>query len=116
MQVLCNIEECTGCGACFAICPQKAIKMEEDEEGFLYPVVNKENQQILIRDDMIDYWDLNLVVIDGNPDDIKSYKVLGSIKYSDFIAKLPKDKYSFIDASYILVEGLNREEIENLLK
>ena len=80
------------------------------------PVVNKENQQILIRDDMIDYWDLNLVVIDGNPDDIKSYKVLGSIKYSDFIAKLPKDKYSFIDASYILVEGLNREEIENLLK
>ncbi len=80
------------------------------------PVVNKENQQILIRDDMIDYWDLNLVVIDGNPDDIKSYKVLGSIKYSDFIAKLPKDKYSFIDASYILVEALNREEIENLLK
>ena len=42
MQVLCNIEECTGCGACFAICPQKAIKMEEDEEGFLYPQIEQD--------------------------------------------------------------------------
>lgn len=80
------------------------------------PAVDEKNKQIFIRDDMIDYWDLNLVVIEGDPSDIKSYKVLGSIKYSDFIANLPKDKYSFIDASYILVEGLNREEIENLLK
>ena len=80
------------------------------------PAVDEKNKQIFIRDDMIDYWDLNVVVIDGDPNNIKSYKVLGSIRYSDFIAKLPKDKYSFIDASYILVEGLNREEIENLLK
>lgn len=80
------------------------------------PVVDAQNKQIFIRDDMIDYWDLNLVVIDGDPNNIKSYKVLGSIRYSDFIAKLPKDKYHFIDASYICVEGLKREEIENLLK
>ena len=80
------------------------------------PAVDEKNKQIFIRDDMIDYWDLNLVVIEGDPSDIKSYKVLGSIKYADFIAKLPKDKYHFIDASYICVEGLNREEIENLLK
>lgn len=34
--------ECCGCTACYAICPQNAITMESDEEGFLYPVVNEE--------------------------------------------------------------------------
>lgn len=80
------------------------------------PVVDERNKQIFIREDMIDYWDLNLVVIEGDPADIKSYRVLGSIKYSEFIKKLPKDKYHFIDASYIIVDGLSREEIENFLK
>lgn len=35
-----NKENCCGCGACYAICPVNAIRMEEDEEGFLYPHVN----------------------------------------------------------------------------
>ncbi|MDU5440486.1 MAG: 4Fe-4S dicluster domain-containing protein [Ruminococcus sp.] len=35
-------EECCGCTACYAICPQKAISMLEDEEGFEYPHVNEE--------------------------------------------------------------------------
>lgn len=33
-------EDCSGCGACYAICPQKAIEMVENEEGFLYPQIN----------------------------------------------------------------------------
>ncbi|MDO4338991.1 MAG: polysaccharide pyruvyl transferase family protein [Eubacteriales bacterium] len=32
---------CYGCGVCKEACPQKAIRMEPDEEGFLYPVVDK---------------------------------------------------------------------------
>lgn len=32
---------CCGCTACKAICPKKCIVMEEDSEGFLYPVVDK---------------------------------------------------------------------------
>lgn len=32
--------ECTGCGACVSICPKKAISMQPDEEGFLYPAVD----------------------------------------------------------------------------
>ncbi|MGN0997080.1 MAG: Coenzyme F420 hydrogenase/dehydrogenase, beta subunit C-terminal domain [Candidatus Ventricola sp.] len=32
--------ECTGCGACASICPKKAITMQADAEGFLYPVVD----------------------------------------------------------------------------
>ncbi len=31
---------CCGCSACVSICPVKAISMEEDGEGFLYPVIN----------------------------------------------------------------------------
>lgn len=34
-------EECSGCGACYSICPQKAITMKQDEEGFLYPEIDK---------------------------------------------------------------------------
>lgn len=35
-----NKSECCGCTACSAICPVGAITMEDDEEGFLYPVVD----------------------------------------------------------------------------
>lgn len=33
---------CNGCGACSLICPVNAIKMQEDSEGFLYPIVDEE--------------------------------------------------------------------------
>lgn len=32
--------ECTGCTACAAICPKKCLKMQEDAEGFLFPVMD----------------------------------------------------------------------------
>lgn len=35
-------ENCCGCTACYAICPVKAIGMKPDEEGFLYPQIDKE--------------------------------------------------------------------------
>ena len=31
---------CTGCHSCYNICPQKAINMVADEEGFLYPKID----------------------------------------------------------------------------
>lgn len=36
-----NKNECCGCTACMNICPKHAIKMVEDEEGFLYPEINE---------------------------------------------------------------------------
>lgn len=33
-------EDCCGCTACAAICPQNAIQMCEDEQGFFYPSVD----------------------------------------------------------------------------
>lgn len=35
-----NKEDCCGCTACASICPHKAITMEPDALGFLYPKVN----------------------------------------------------------------------------
>lgn len=34
-------QNCCGCSACSELCPQNAIKMTEDEEGFYYPVIDK---------------------------------------------------------------------------
>lgn len=34
-------EECCGCSACINICHQNAIHMEQDNKGFLYPVVEE---------------------------------------------------------------------------
>ena len=34
-------ELCSGCGACRSVCPIKAIHFEKQEDGFLYPVVDK---------------------------------------------------------------------------
>ena len=31
---------CCGCSACYSVCPTGAIRMEADEEGFLYPAVD----------------------------------------------------------------------------
>ena len=36
-----NKKECTGCAACYNICPTKCIEMEADKEGFKYPFVDK---------------------------------------------------------------------------
>lgn len=36
-------ELCTGCGACYNICPKRAIKMVNNNEGFLYPKIEDKN-------------------------------------------------------------------------
>ena len=41
MQVhLTDKVECTGCSACYAICPQNCIEMKFDHHGFKHPVIN----------------------------------------------------------------------------
>lgn len=34
-------DECCGCGACSVSCPENAIAMTENEEGFLYPKIDE---------------------------------------------------------------------------
>lgn len=35
-------EDCSGCAACTVVCPSGAISMKSDEEGFLYPEIDRE--------------------------------------------------------------------------
>lgn len=35
-----NKTNCTGCAACYSVCPVHSITMQQDEEGFLYPASN----------------------------------------------------------------------------
>ena len=79
------------------------------------PSVEYENSDI-VKNDEISFWNIGFVVINGDENDPNSYQVAGQIDYNDFIKKLPINKYKFIDASYIMVEPLSKEEILDLLK
>lgn len=39
MEIVEQKKDCCGCHACYNICPTQAIEMQQDEEGFLYPVI-----------------------------------------------------------------------------
>ncbi|EUB36105.1 PF14132 domain protein [Fusobacterium sp. CM1] len=79
------------------------------------PSVEFENSDI-VKNDEISFWNIGFVVINGDENDPNSYQVAGNLNYDDFIKKLPINKYKFIDASYIMVEPLSKEEILDLLK
>ena len=79
------------------------------------PSVEFENSDI-VKNDEISFWNIALVTINGDENDPNSYQVAGNLNYDDFIKKLPENKYKFIDASYIMVEPLSKEEILDLLK
>ena len=79
------------------------------------PSVEYENSDIVKNED-IKFWRLVLVIINGNPDDENSYEMLGEVDYTKFIENLPKDRYSFIDGEYIVIEPLTKEEINKIFK
>lgn len=41
-QLANNKADCCGCGICSLLCPVTAIEMLEDDEGFLYPVIDED--------------------------------------------------------------------------
>ena len=79
------------------------------------PSVEFENSDMVKNED-IAFWNIGLVTIDGDENDRNSYNVAAHLDYDDFIKNLPENKYRFIDASYIMVEPLNREELLGLVK
>ena len=79
------------------------------------PSVEFENSDMVKNED-IAFWNIGLVTIDRDENDRNSYNVAAHLDYDDFIKNLPENKYRFIDASYIMVEPLNREELLGLVK
>ena len=42
MVIIESKKDCCGCSACQQICPKKCISLTTDEEGFIYPIANKD--------------------------------------------------------------------------
>lgn len=40
MIIINDKKNCMGCTACYSVCPTNAIEMKEDNEGFVYPIVD----------------------------------------------------------------------------
>lgn len=40
--VITDKSKCSGCSACYSICPNQCIQMQKDNEGFLYPEIDED--------------------------------------------------------------------------
>ncbi|PRR76505.1 Ferredoxin [Clostridium thermopalmarium DSM 5974] len=39
-EIVCKEDKCTGCYACYNSCPKNCISMNEDQYGFLHPIID----------------------------------------------------------------------------
>lgn len=60
-------------------------------------------------------WKLNIVGIFYEEDGGVDVKSIAVVDYKQFMAHVPKEKYSFFDANYIELDYLSREEIYKIL-
>lgn len=79
------------------------------------PCVEYENADA-VKDSDVSQWLIGLVVIDGDPNLPESYSVYKYIEHKKFVKRLPGKKYTVLDAKYIRIEGLTRQEIESLAR
>ena len=69
-----------------------------------------------IKNEEIAFWKIFFCAYKVDENGEEGIDKIGESIYDDFIKKLPTDKYKFIDASYIVVEPLNRDDILEILK
>ncbi|QYR66743.1 DUF4299 domain-containing protein [Fusobacterium animalis] len=69
-----------------------------------------------IKNEEVAFWKIFFCACKVDENGKEGIEKIAESIYDDFIKKLPSDKYKFIDASYIVVEPLNREEILEILK
>ena len=69
-----------------------------------------------IKNEEVAFWKIFFCACKVDENGKEGIEKIAESIYDDFIKKLPSDKYKFIDASYIVVESLNREEILEILK
>lgn len=93
-----------------------AIYALKENEITILPFKPKVDPEAVLRGtvDDVSHFEVDIFGISDKSDENEDCK-LGRIKYSDFIERLPKDKYSFIDANQILIEKLSRQDLEKLL-
>ena len=80
----------------------------------------KPNEELIsmdyIKNEEVAFWKIFFCAYKVDENGEEGIDKIGESIYDDFIKKLPTDKYKFIDASYIVVEPLNRDDILEILK
>ena len=69
-----------------------------------------------IKNEEVAFWKIFFCAYKVDENGEEGIDKIGESIYDDFIKKLPTDKYKFIDASYIVIEPLNKDEILEILK
>ena len=69
-----------------------------------------------IKNEEVAFWKIFFCAYKVDENGEEGIDKIGESIYDDFIKKLPNDRYKFIDASYIVVEPLNRDDILEILK
>ena len=69
-----------------------------------------------IKNEEVAFWKIFFCACKVDENGKEGIEKIAESIYDDFIKKLPSNKYKFIDASYIVVEPLNRDEILEILK
>ena len=69
-----------------------------------------------IKNEEVAFWKIFFCACKVDENGKEGIEKIAESIYDDFIKKLPSDKYKFIDASYIVVEPLDRKEIVEILK
>lgn len=69
-----------------------------------------------IKNEEVAFWKIFFCACKVDENGKEGIEKIAESIYDNFIKKLPSDKYKFIDASYIVVEPLNRNEIVEILK
>ena len=69
-----------------------------------------------IKNEEVAFWKIFFCAYKVDENGEEGIDKIGESIYDDFIKNLPTNKYKFIDASYIVVEPLNRDEILEILK
>ena len=69
-----------------------------------------------IKNEEVAFWKIFFCAYKVDENGEEGIDKIGESIYDDFIKKLPTEKYKFIDASYIVIEPLNKDEILEILK
>ncbi|WP_294728618.1 DUF4299 family protein [uncultured Fusobacterium sp.] len=69
-----------------------------------------------IKNEEVAFWKIFFCAYKVDENGKEGVEKIAEFVYDDFIKKLSSNKYKFIDASYIVVDPLNRDEILEILK
>ena len=69
-----------------------------------------------IKNEEVAFWKIFFCAYKVDENGKEGVEKIAEFVYDDFIKRLPSNKYKFIDASYIVVEPLNKDEILEILK